>query len=135
MRTGLDGTSQHFPPPSKRKIKDKKKKGGGHWGLCVNDHSPNQILKIHSHKNFKMAGWVLGEQVGEKLDLFGERDLLSFACLAGNTLTLNKSRHCSGMLGSREPREGTHGTRSGYIRATPRAWGPGASFLEPPLRK
>lgn len=41
----------------------------------LDDHSPNQILKIHSHKNFKTAGWSLAGQVGEKPCLCRGRDL------------------------------------------------------------
>lgn len=48
MRTGLDGTGQHFTPPrKKRKIKDKKERDGGQWAVRVNDHSP----KLNSEKS------------------------------------------------------------------------------------
>lgn len=44
MRTGLDGTGQHFSSSLQKKDK-KTERGGGQWGFVrINDHSPNQIL-------------------------------------------------------------------------------------------
>lgn len=75
--------------------------------MCVNDHSPNQILKIHGHKNLKMARWALLGQVGEKPDLFRGRDLgVLRPRLQAYTVTLDYSRLCFGLAGFREPREG-----------------------------
>lgn len=66
--------------------KDKRKKEVVVTGaVYVNDHSPNQILKIHSHKNLKMARWALLGQVGEKPDLFRGKDLGVLPCLGAYT--------------------------------------------------
>ena len=79
--------------------------------VCLNDHSPNQIVKIHCHKNLKMARWALLGQVGEKPDLFRGSDLgVLPPCLGAYTVTLDYSRLCFGLAGFGEPREG------GYAR-------------------
>lgn len=119
MRTGLDGTGQHFSSPLEKKDK-KTKRGGGHWGLCALMITvQTKFYKTHSHRNFKMAGWALPGQVREKPDLFRGKTLRSFALrLGGSMLTSENSRLCFGLAGLGSlGTAGPPGTHSGHTAA------------------
>lgn len=71
-----------FPPLSRRKIKRQKEVvvSGGLCALMITVQT--KFYKTHWHRNFKMAGWALPGQVGEKLDLFrGRRSEVLPSCL------------------------------------------------------